>query len=51
MKTYEIIPVDYVETETYVIRSEDSETGKVWLIPTDEANFDYREYLASLEAK
>lgn len=51
MKTYEIVPVEYVEEKTYVIRSEDSETGEVWFIPMDETNSDYQEYLASLEAK
>lgn len=45
MKTYEIVPVEYVEEKTYVIRSEDSETGEVWFIPVDESNADFRKYL------
>jgi hypothetical protein len=43
--TYEVIQFDGFEN----IKRTDSD-GTVWFIPTDPANRDYQEYLASLEA-
>jgi len=44
---YEVIEAEGMTPER--IKRTDSE-GKVWWIPTDPANSDYAEYLASLEA-
>jgi hypothetical protein len=41
---YEVIETEF---DKFIKRTHDD--GKVWLIPFDEANSDYQEYLASLE--
>jgi hypothetical protein len=43
--TYEVIESE----EGSIVRRTDAD-GKEWWIPTDPANSDYQEYLASLEA-
>jgi hypothetical protein len=44
MSEYKIIEL---ENNTYIQKTD--ENGQVWAIPTDSANSDYAEYLASLE--
>jgi hypothetical protein len=40
---------ELIETEEYSTVKRTDPDGKVWWIPTDPANSDYQEYLASLE--
>lgn len=40
---------EVIETEFYKFIKRTHEDGKVWLIPFDEANSDYQQYLQALE--
>lgn len=45
---YELIKIDTLADLPYIIRRED-ETGEVWLIPFDDANSDYQNYLVDTD--